>query len=128
VDELLAGAALAYFDGRLTEAALLVARRARQLGVPVRCTPLWPALTAACLLAASRQPASSASGSLPPPAAACCPAPAPQVLAEAERLRPGLELLLAEADYVVTSGHFPQAGGRGGHRLAPAPAPPARLG
>lgn len=31
-----------------------------------------------------------------------------QVLVEAERLRPGLELLLAEADYVVTSAHFPQ--------------------
>lgn len=36
MDDLLAGAALVYFDGRLTEAALVVARRARQLGVPVR--------------------------------------------------------------------------------------------
>ncbi len=30
------------------------------------------------------------------------------MLVEAERLRPGLEVLLAEADYVVTSAHFPQ--------------------
>lgn len=30
------------------------------------------------------------------------------VLVEAERLRPGLEGLLALADYVVTSAHFPQ--------------------
>lgn len=34
--------------------------------------------------------------------------PRTQVLVEAERLRPGLEVLLAEADYVVTSAHFPQ--------------------
>lgn len=61
----LAGAALVYFDGRLTEAALLLARAARAAGVPV--------------------------------------------LVEGERLRPGLEQLLAEADYVVTSAHFPQA-------------------
>ncbi|KAG2448408.1 hypothetical protein HYH02_006300 [Chlamydomonas schloesseri] len=60
----LAGAALVYFDGRLTEAAVLLAREARRRGIPV--------------------------------------------LVEAERLRPGLELLLAEADYVVTSAHFPQ--------------------
>ncbi|KAG2424569.1 hypothetical protein HXX76_014449 [Chlamydomonas incerta] len=60
----LEGAALVYFDGRLTEAALLLAREARRRGIPV--------------------------------------------LVEAERLRPGLELLLAEADYVVTSAHFPQ--------------------
>lgn len=32
------------------------------------------------------------------------------VLVEAERLRPGLEGLLALADFVVTSAHFPQAG------------------
>lgn len=30
------------------------------------------------------------------------------VLVEGERLRPGLEQLLHEADYVVTSAHFPQ--------------------
>ena len=28
---------------------------------------------------------------------------------EAERLRPGLDELLDEADYIVTSAHFPQA-------------------
>jgi hypothetical protein len=33
------------------------------------------------------------------------------VLVEAERLRPGLEQLLAQADYVVTSAHFPQVEG-----------------
>ncbi|KAG2501376.1 hypothetical protein HYH03_001164 [Edaphochlamys debaryana] len=60
----LQGAALVYFDGRLTEAALLLAREARARGIPV--------------------------------------------LVEAERLRPGLEALLAEADFVVTSAHFPQ--------------------
>jgi sugar/nucleoside kinase (ribokinase family) len=59
-------AALVYFDGRLTEAALLLARAARAAGVPV--------------------------------------------LVEGERLRPGLDALLAEADYVVTSAHFPQVG------------------
>lgn len=64
MQRLLSGAALVYFDGRLTEAALVVARAARAAGVPV--------------------------------------------LVEAERLRPNLELLLAEADYVVTSAHFPQ--------------------
>ncbi|KAF8065876.1 STP13 [Scenedesmus sp. PABB004] len=58
------GAALVYFDGRLTEAALLLARAARAAGVPV--------------------------------------------LVEGERLRPGLQDLLQEADYVVTSAHFPQ--------------------
>lgn len=60
----LSGAALAYFDGRLTEAALVLASAARDAGVPV--------------------------------------------LVEAERLRPGLDALLAQADYVVTSAHFPQ--------------------
>jgi hypothetical protein len=59
-------AALVYFDGRLTEAALLLARAARAAGVAV--------------------------------------------LVEAERLRPGLQDLLQEADYVVTSAHFPQVG------------------
>eukprot|EP00887_Chlorella_sp_A99_P006384 scaffold3.g6384.t1 len=63
-DRALAGASLAYFDGRLTEAALVLARAARAAGVPV--------------------------------------------LVEAERLRPGLEELLALADYVVTSAHFPE--------------------
>eukprot|EP00775_Hariotina_reticulata_P013293 gene13293-13423_t len=64
IDAALEGAALVYFDGRLTEAALLLARAARAAGIPV--------------------------------------------LVEAERLRPGLQDLLAEADYVVTSAHFPQ--------------------
>ncbi|GBF88471.1 hypothetical protein Rsub_01184 [Raphidocelis subcapitata] len=54
------GAALAYFDGRLTEAALRLARAARAAGVPV--------------------------------------------LVEGERLRPGLDELLAEADYVEWTG------------------------
>ncbi|WIA37423.1 hypothetical protein OEZ86_014348 [Tetradesmus obliquus] len=58
------GAALVYFDGRLTEAALLLARAARAAGVAV--------------------------------------------LVEGERLRPGLQELLQQADYVVTSTHFPQ--------------------
>jgi Cys-tRNA synthase (O-phospho-L-seryl-tRNA:Cys-tRNA synthase) len=58
------GADLVYFDGRLTEAALVVAKVAREVGIPI--------------------------------------------MVEAERLRPGLELLMAEADYVVTSGHYPE--------------------
>ena len=53
-----------YFDGRLTEAAVKLAKAARAAGVPV--------------------------------------------LVEAERLRPTLEELLQEADYVCTSAHFPQ--------------------
>lgn len=64
IDEALRDAALVYFDGRLAEAAILLARAARAAGVPV--------------------------------------------LVEGERLRPGLQELLAEADYVVTSAHFPQ--------------------
>jgi hypothetical protein len=60
------GAALVYFDGRLTEAALRLAAAARRSGVPV--------------------------------------------LVEGERLRPGLQDLLALADYVVTSANFPQVG------------------
>jgi len=68
VSTALQDAALVYFDGRLTEAALLLARAARAAGVPV--------------------------------------------LVEGERLRPGLQDLLAEADYVVTSAHFPQVGPR----------------
>ena len=69
IEAALADGALVYFDGRLTEAALLLAQAAKRKGLPV--------------------------------------------LVEAERLRPGLELLLAEADYVVTSAHFPQVGGGG---------------
>jgi hypothetical protein len=61
---LLEGAALVYFDGRLTEAALVVAKAARLAGIPI--------------------------------------------LVEAERLRSRLELLMAEADYLVTSGDYPQ--------------------
>lgn len=56
-----------YFDGRLAEGAVVLARAARAAGVPV--------------------------------------------LVEGERLRPGLDALLAEADFVVTSAHFPQARG-----------------
>jgi sugar/nucleoside kinase (ribokinase family) len=67
-------AALVYFDGRLTEAAILLARAARAAGVPV--------------------------------------------LVEGERLRPGLQDLLAEADYIVTSAHFPQV--RNSHGWLPA--------
>ena len=55
---------LVYFDGRLTDSALVLAKAARQQGVPI--------------------------------------------LVEAERLRPNLEALLLEADYVCTSAHFPQ--------------------
>lgn len=63
INNALNDAALVYFDGRLTEAAVLLAKAARSRGIPV--------------------------------------------LAEGERLRPGLEDLLQEADYVVTSAHFP---------------------
>jgi sugar/nucleoside kinase (ribokinase family) len=61
---MLDGAALVYFDGRLAEAALRIAKAARAAGIPV--------------------------------------------LVEAERLRPGLNELLSQADYVVTSARFPQ--------------------
>eukprot|EP00882_Tetradesmus_deserticola_P005402 GHRQ01005685.1.p1 GENE.GHRQ01005685.1~~GHRQ01005685.1.p1 ORF type:complete len:493 (+),score=89.17 GHRQ01005685.1:314-1792(+) len=64
ISQALAGASLVYFDGRLSEAALLLARAARAAGIAV--------------------------------------------LVEGERLRPGLQDLLKEADYVVTSAHFPQ--------------------
>ncbi|KAF5842011.1 Ribokinase-like protein [Dunaliella salina] len=64
LNDIIKDAALVYFDGRLAEAALLLARRARAAGVPV--------------------------------------------LVEGERLRPGLDELLVEADYVVTSANFPQ--------------------
>lgn len=56
---------LVYFDGRLAEAAILLARAARERGIPV--------------------------------------------LVEGERLRSGLDELLQEADYVVTSSGFPMA-------------------
>lgn len=64
VQEVLDGAALVYFDGRLAEAALRVAKAATASGIPL--------------------------------------------LVEAERLRPGLNELLSEATYVVTSAHFPK--------------------
>lgn len=63
-DKLLAGASLVYFDGRLTEAAFVVARAAKAAGIPI--------------------------------------------LVEAERLRPDLDMLMAEADFIVTSSHFPE--------------------
>jgi sugar/nucleoside kinase (ribokinase family) len=58
-------AVLVYFDGRLAEAALVLARAARQRGIPI--------------------------------------------LVEGERLRQGLDVLLLEADYVMTSETFPRA-------------------
>lgn len=64
VDQILSDTQLVYFDGRLTESAVVLARAARERKVPV--------------------------------------------LVEAERLRPTLEVLLQEADYVCTSAHFPQ--------------------
>ena len=64
IEEALSGAALVYFDGRLAEAALQIAKAARRAGIPI--------------------------------------------LVEAERLRPGLNELLAHADYVVTSTQFPK--------------------
>ena len=64
VDEILAGASLVYFDGRLAEAALRIAEAARRKQIPI--------------------------------------------LVEAERLRPGLNDLLAHANYVITSATFPQ--------------------
>ena len=64
IDGILDGASAVYFDGRLAEPALLLARAARAKGI--------------------------------------------RVLVEAERLRPGLDKLLAEADYVVTSTGFPR--------------------
>ena len=70
-DRILSNAQLVYFDGRLTESAVVLARAARKRGIPV--------------------------------------------LVEAERLRPTLEVLLQQADYVCTSAHFPQ--------VAPLPPP-----
>lgn len=64
VESILHGASMVYFDGRLAEAAAILARAAREKGIPV--------------------------------------------LVEAERLRPGLDVLLQHADCVVTSAHFPQ--------------------
>lgn len=66
VEQILAGASLVYFDGRLTQAATQLAKAARSRGIAV--------------------------------------------LVEAERLRPGLEELLQEADYICTSAHFPAVG------------------
>ena len=63
VDRILEGASAVYFDGRLAEPALVLARAARARGI--------------------------------------------KVLVEAERLRPGLDKLLGEADFVVTSTGFP---------------------
>ena len=63
-DRLLDNAKLVYFDGRLTEAALVVARAARATGIPI--------------------------------------------LVEAERLRPDLDVLMAQADFIVTSNNFPE--------------------
>eukprot|EP00884_Botryococcus_braunii_P008294 jgi/Botrbrau1/17466/Bobra.0054s0053.1 len=60
----LEGASLVYFDGRLTDAAVLLAQAARKANIPV--------------------------------------------LVEGERLRPGLDQLLEEADYVSTSARFPK--------------------
>lgn len=64
LSSILADAAVVYFDGRLTEAALVVARAAKAANIPL--------------------------------------------LVEAERLRNNLGDLLALADVVVTSAHFPQ--------------------
>jgi hypothetical protein len=63
-EKFLQDAALVYFDGRLTEAAFVVARAARAAGIPI--------------------------------------------LVEAERLRPDLDMLMAEADFLVTSTNFPE--------------------
>ncbi len=64
VDRILQGASAVYFDGRLAEPALVLARSARARGI--------------------------------------------KVLVEAERLRPGLDKLMEEADFVVTSTGFPR--------------------
>ena len=64
IDQILSDAQLVYFDGRLTEAAVVLAKAARHKQI--------------------------------------------SVLVEAERLRPTLDELLQEADYVCTSAHFPQ--------------------
>ena len=63
-ERLLDNAKLVYFDGRLTEAAFVVARAARAAGIPI--------------------------------------------LVEAERLRPDLDVLMAQADFIVTSNNFPE--------------------
>ena len=63
VDDILRDASIVYFDGRLAEAAVILAKEARERGIPV--------------------------------------------LVEAERLRPGLDVLLEQADCVITSAHFP---------------------
>ena len=63
-NEVLKDVSIVYFDGRLTEGAIVVAIAARKAGIPI--------------------------------------------LVEAERLRPNLELLMAEADYIVMSANFPR--------------------
>lgn len=63
-ESVLRDAKLVYFDGRLTEAALVVAHAAKQASIPI--------------------------------------------LVEAERLRPDLDMLMAPADYLVTSRNFPE--------------------
>lgn len=82
ITKVLDSAQLVYFDGRLTESAIVLAKAARQQGVPV--------------------------------------------LVEAERLRPNLEVLLNEADYVCTSAHFPQVR-REVHTVLLCKPPPAML-
>ena len=64
VKEILDNASVVYFDGRLAEAATILAKGAKERGIPV--------------------------------------------LVEAERLRPGLDVLLEYADFVVTSAYFPR--------------------
>jgi len=64
VESILEDVSAVYFDGRLAEAAAILAKAARERGIPV--------------------------------------------LVEAERLRPGLDVLLQHADCVVTSAHFPR--------------------
>eukprot|EP00890_Picochlorum_soloecismus_P000195 jgi/Picsp_1/1176/NSC_04657-R1_-type carbohydrate kinase len=64
VKDILDQASVVYFDGRLAEAAAILAKGARERGIPV--------------------------------------------LVEAERLRPGLDVLLEYADFVVTSAYFPR--------------------
>ena len=64
VEGILADTQLVYFDGRLIQAATVLAKAAGKEGIPV--------------------------------------------LVEAERLRPGLDDLLQEADFLSTSAHFPE--------------------
>ncbi|KAI8108900.1 hypothetical protein M9435_005317 [Picochlorum sp. BPE23] len=64
INVILQDASAVYFDGRLAEAALLLAKEAKARDIPI--------------------------------------------LVEAERLRPGLDELLEQADYIVTSAKFPR--------------------